>query len=313
MLNIATPAKMFAISALIFVPMAGAAQTAPTIDGTVSISTTAIDVEGSDFRLNALNVVTDINFSNSFSIGLDLDNGRQSLADGIDVNMKRVQIEPTWTFENGAYVGAYFQTASTDVSILSVTLDNVGVFGGYAQERWSVDAYFGETSTGFAMLDEAEATNAGLTFSANPTENLELFGHHARADLKGSGSAGDITLSALGAEYNYDNGLMTYAAAGTFEADFFGDTTLQHFAIGGGAQLSKLGLNAPGMLTLELAKTDGDSGIDQNQVTLGWVFGIGNGDATPLNGIARIARGGIRGPFVGGIGAFGFGEGFSPI
>jgi len=71
-------------------------------------------------------------------------------------------------------------------------------------------------------------------------------------------------------------------------------------------------VNAPGMLTLELAKTDGDFGIEQNQVTLGWVFGISNGNVTPLNRIARIARGGIRGPFVGGVGAFGLGEGFSP-
>jgi len=41
-------------------------------------------------------------------------------------------------------------------------------------------------------------------------------------------------------------------------------------------------------------------------------IGIGNGDATPLNGIARIARGGIRGPFVAGTGAFGIGGGFGP-
>lgn len=311
MSNKTTSAKVFAISAFIFTPIAGVAQTAPTIDGTVSISTTTIDVEGSNYRLNALNVVSDINFSDSFSIGLDLDNGRQSISDDITVNLKRFQIEPTWTFENGAYVGAYFQTASTDITFISVTLDNVGVFGGYAQESWSVDAYFGETSTGIGISAETEARNAGLTFSANPTQKLELFGHYARAEIEDSGDTGEISLSALGAEYAFDNGIMTYAAAGTFEADFLGDTTLKHLAIGTGAKLSAIGLKAPGMLTLELARTDGDFGIEQNQVTLGWVFGIGNGNATPLNGIARIARGGIRGPFVGGIGAFGLGEGLS--
>ena len=311
MSNRTTSAKVLAISALIFAPIAGVAQTAPTIDGTVSISTTAIDVEGSNYRLNALNLVSDINFNDRFSIGLDLDNGRQSIGDDA-INLKRFQIEPTWTFENGAYVGAYFQTASTDISFLSVTLDNVGFFGGYAQESWSVDAYFGETSTDLSI---GKARNAGLTLSANPTQKLELFGHYGRAEVGDLlVGAGALYLSALGAEYTFDNGIMTYAAASTFEvASVDGPTSKsKHLAIGTGVQLSEIGLKAPGMLTLELAKTNFNFGAEQNQITLGWVFGIGKGNATPLNGIARTARGGIRGPFVGGIGTFGLID-FGPV
>lgn len=303
---------MLVVSAITILPMASFAQTAPTIDGTASISTTAIKVDSSDFRLNALNVVTDIKFSEKFSIGLDLDQGRQSINDGLSINMRRVQLEPTWTFENDTYVGAFGQTASTDISIFSITIDNMGVLGGYDQESWSVEAYFGQSSTDFVGSDSIDARNAGLTFVAKPTEQLELFGHYARAEIKDADGAGSISLSAFGAEYDYDNGIMTYASAGTFEADLFSDSRVKHVAIGGGAQLSEIGFNAPGLLTIELAQTDYDFGIEQNQVTLGWVIGIGNGDATPLNGIARIARGGVRGPFVAGTGAFGIGGGFGP-
>jgi hypothetical protein len=311
MLNNTASAKALVISTIMIAPMASLAQTAPTIDGTVSVSTTATQFDGSNFRLYAFNVVTDINFSEKFSIGFDLDQGRQSFDNGPTLNMSRVQIEPTWTFENDAYLGAYLQTASTNFSFASVTIDNVGIFGGYNQERWSVEAYLGQSSTEFSLPDRLEVRNAGLTFVASPTEKLEFFGHYARAEIKNSGGAGDITLSAIGTEYDFGNGIMSYASAGTFEFNIAGDSKATHMAIGGGAQLSEIGLEAPGMLTVELAKTDYGFGVEQTQVTVGWVIGIGNGNVTPLNGIARIARGGIRGPFIGGIGAFGVAGGFA--
>ena len=95
MLNNTASAKALVISTIMIAPMASLAQTAPTIDGTVSVSTTATQFDGSNFRLYAFNVVTDINFSEKFSIGFDLDQGRQSFDNGPTLNMSRVQIEPT--------------------------------------------------------------------------------------------------------------------------------------------------------------------------------------------------------------------------
>jgi hypothetical protein len=307
-----TAANLLAVSALVLAPAAMTAQTAPTIDATLSLSTTSLQVDGADYRLNALNLVADINISDKFTLGLDLDQGRQTYMSDTAIKMNRVEIAPEWAFDNGAYVGVYGQTATTTVSIISVTVDNIGVFAGYDQDRWSIAAYAGESATDFGNTAEFRGSNAGLTLVGRPTEQLELFGHYASARMANDIGAQDrdITVSALGAQYSYGNGMMAYVAGGTFDAGLF-DQKLSQLAIGGGADLAQFSANLPGMLTFEIAQTDDNAGFEQNQLTLGWVVGLGNGTPIPLNGIARVARGGIKGPLIAGTGVFGAGSVFN--
>lgn len=272
-----------------------------SVDGVLSFSTTTISQNGTRSRQNAFNMVSDIKFSGTFSLGFDADFGKLSSGSfgGVGSSLSRLQLEPTLTFANGAYVGAFAQHASASISILSIGLDTTGAFAGYESANWGVEGYAGRTTLDVGM--DLTASNYGLTAFIKPVKNLEFFGHIARAKL--SNESGKIALSALGGQYNFDNGLMAYAAAEKFDMGGLLGGSVSQRAFGVGYDLTKASDKLAGTIMLEVAKNRFDYGSNQNIVTLGWMIPLGKATATPLSSIARTARGGTRAPFVAGIGS----------
>jgi hypothetical protein len=274
------------------------------VDGALSFSLTRAKVEGMSFDQAAFNLVSDLWFSDQLSLGFDLDFGRLS-ADGNSLNLQRFQLEPTVHLSNGAYIGTYFQDASIRATPIGIGLNSYGVFGGMDAERWAIEGYLGRTSLSGGMFDEAgsiSADNIGVTLTFRPTDKMEIFGHFASGEPGMGEDTTKISVTAIGAQYDFSNGLKTY---GAFERFSFMGSDIDGIAIGGVYALSALGSDLPGSMTLELGRTDIGSGIGQTQVTIGWLIPLGGGSVEPLSSIARTARGGTRSPIVAGFGSLG--------
>lgn len=294
-------------TALAALPCAAAAQSTPSVSAALSFSTSAINSDSADTRQTAFNFVSDIAFSDAISLGFDADYGRVT-AGGSDVNfdLTRLQLEPTYHFGNGAYVGAYVQRATTAISIISISLDSTGAFAGYDAGTWAVDGYIGNTVPDTNMGGNAVPSlrNTGATVTLRPAENLELFAHAAQSN-GGAGSENfidDVKLLSLGGQYNLNNGITVYAATQRMEVSNSG-MPLRQTALGAGFELARLNANMPGTVTLEVARNSAEGTGDSMVTTIGWIMPIGKAKAAPLSGIARTARGGIRGAFVAGAGS----------
>jgi hypothetical protein len=301
-------------------------------DGVMSFSLSNAEMMGVSSNQATYNFVSHAKFSEKFSLGLDLDYGNLK-AGGETVTSKRFQLAPTFSFGNGSYAGAYFQDTSLQVSVIGVGLQGFGAFAGHDAGKWAIDGYVGSTGLNLgstatagdddlqddptASLDPSISTqNFGVTATFRPADNLEVYGHFSRGDLSIGPVSGNISVTALGAEYNFQNGLMAYGAFERFS--ILGQADLDGISIGAGYDLSSSGANIPGTLTVEFGRTDlgvdlegddleGAPSIKQTQVTIGWLIPLGNSDVKPLNSTSRAARGGIRGPIAIGTGTLGLG------
>jgi len=300
--------KLFLVASTVVatMPLLAVAQTSPEMNGTLSFSTTVTNGDAQKSKQTAFNFVSDIVFSERFSLGLDVDYGRvnPSGTDAPNATLNRIQLEPTLSFGNGSYVGAYYQYASGAISIFSVGLESAGVFAGYDADKWAVEGYAGRTSMDLSFGGgDMSASNIGLTAFVRPTDSLEIFGHAAQANLRDD--AGKIKIFAMGAQYDFDSGLMGYVAAETVDfGDIFGGTGSQ-VAFGFGYDLAKWTPNMRGTVTFEVARNHFEGGMNNNAVTIGWLIPIGGAKSTPLSSVARTARGGTRAPFVAGVGSLG--------
>lgn len=291
-------------AALIAFPCLAAAQTAPTVNATLSFSTTSVQFDNVSTRQNAFNLVSDTVFSDAFSLGFDADYGRITEdRTNMHMDLTRLQLEPTLHLSNGIYVGAYMQRATTAVTFLSVSLDSTGAFAGYDAGNWAVEGYAGNTTADVNMGNNSAPTlnNMGATVTLRPMENLELFAHVAKSEVQDSSTS--LDLSSFGGQYDLNNGMMVYAVKQSLEMGL-GGPSVDQVALGAGFDLSRLNSKLPGTVTLELAplSSEGNS-ITDSIATIGWIMPIGKAKAVPLSSIARTARGGIRGAFVAGAGS----------
>lgn len=293
---------------LLALPSLAGAQTAPAINAILSFSTTSVGNDNGTARQNAFNLVSDVVFSDMVSLGFDAEYARIS-NDAFDITMdvNRLQLEPTLHLSNGIYVGAYMQNWTASVMGSSISADGSGAFAGYDAGMWTVEGYFGTTSSAaiFGLENLMNVQNLGATVTVRPMENLELFAHVARirVDNEEFGLIGDLNLRAFGGQYDLNNGFMVYAANQSLQLGIE-TTALNQTAIGVGFDLSRLNSSIPGTVTLELARNSVEGGlIDDNVATIGWVMPIGKAKTTPLSSIARTARGGIRGAVVAGAGS----------
>jgi hypothetical protein len=291
-------------------------------DGAMSFSLSTAEMMGVSSNQATYNFVSHAKFSEKFTLGLDLDYGNLK-AGGETVTSKRFQLAPTFSFGSGSYAGAYFQDTSLQVSVIGVGLQGFGAFAGHDAGKWAIDGYVGSTGLNLGSALTAGATddllgdtsistqNFGVTATFRPADNLEVYGHFSRGDLSIGPVSGNISVTALGAEYNFQNGLMAYGAFERFS--ILGQADIDGVAIGAGYDLASSGANLPGTLTVEFGRTDlgadleGAPSINQTQVTIGWLIPLGNSDAKPLNSVARAARGEIRGPIAIGVGTMGLG------
>lgn len=291
-------------AALMAFPCLAIAQTAPTVNATLSFSTTSVPLNTTTTRQNAVNLVSDIVISDAFSLGFDVDYGQIAQnQSNLNADLTRLQLEPTLHLSNGIYLGAYVQRATTAISILSVSLDSRGAFAGYDAGAWAVEGYFGTTTADVSLGNNPipSMKNNGLTVTLRPMEHLELFAHVANSDLQNA--VGSINLRAFGGQYDLNNGVMVYAVKQSMHLGPDGPSVDQ-IALGAGFDLSQLNSNLVGTITLEVAplSSNGNS-ITDRITTISWIMPIGKAKATPLSSIARTARGGIRGAFVAGAGS----------
>jgi hypothetical protein len=152
------------------------------------------------------------------------------------------------------------------------------------------------------MGNSLDSNNIGLTVTLKPTDKLEVFGHFAQGNpsdlLDGIET---ISVSAIGAEYDFEKGLMAYWAVERFD---LAGQNITAFTIGAGYDLVAHGSKVPSTITLEAGQSEG-GGVTLTQVTVGWLIPLGNGEVQPLSSILRTARGGTRSPIVAGIGSMG--------
>lgn len=272
-----------------------------SFDGVVSVSESAFnsDLHSSD-RI-AFNLVSDVTFSDQFSIGIDVDYGQTSVYNQ-DVNMNRFQLEPTIQFANGAYVGGFVQDVSFSTSPVGLGLESYGFFGGYETQKWSIDGYVG-SSTLDLHYSSLSSNNLGVTASLRPTDSFEIFGRFDQSGVYGGlGTSESNFLTAIGAQYEVQKGLMAYSVMQRFN---FQGESLKGYAVGGAYDLATHGINTPGTVTLEFSTADDRYGSTQSQVTVGWLIALGNGNVQPLNSMLRTARGGVRTPIAAGFPYFG--------
>jgi hypothetical protein len=271
-------------------------------NGVASLSFTSFNNDNSSTNQTAFNMVADVKFLDQFSLGVDYDYGHVSISE-LSATLNRFQLEPTYHFKNGAYAGAYYQDASFSSTPLGVDVSSTGVFGGYDVNAWAIDAYVGKTTLDF-LGASLSSNNYGVTVTLRPAENLEIAGHYAAGEPEGGlGASGKISVSALGAEYSIQKGLLAYAA---FEKFSFTQLDVTATAIGASYDFSANGQKVPGTLNVELGHSDvQDGSLTQNQLTVAWLIPLGNGSAQPLSSILRTAHGGTRSPIIAGIGSTG--------
>jgi len=313
-----TPALLSG-AAVLLLPFAAIAQDAVGFEGNLSLGYSMASVDDVDVTTLSLGLESELTFTENFSLGFDLDVATaDSEAFGLDISadFMRMQLEPTYHFGNGAYAGLYYQMAQIDLASptvipaigISVELNSYGLFGGYEQDNWWAEAYIGRSDTDPGLPGDVDISDYGLSGGYAFGNGLELYGTYAVTSIDGLGADVDASLFALGAEYDFDNGLGIYGAAGRLDVSAGGlDADATQFALGASYDLAAAGLDAPVVLSAELARTQLDLGgfaeDDINTFSLSVSIPIGGGaSTTPANGSSRIARGDIRSAVVAGLG-----------
>ncbi|MDC0148120.1 hypothetical protein OAI46_04570 [Alphaproteobacteria bacterium] len=77
-------------------------------------------------------MVSDITFTKNIKFGFDYDFGKIEQANELApvTTLKRFQLEPTYYFDDGTYVGGYIHNASTSMMVITIDLDSAGLFAG---------------------------------------------------------------------------------------------------------------------------------------------------------------------------------------
>ena len=80
----------------------------------------------------AFNLVSDITFTKNIKLGFDYDFGKIEQANELApvTTLKRFQLEPTYYFDDGTYVGGYIHNASTSMMVITIDLDSAVLFAG---------------------------------------------------------------------------------------------------------------------------------------------------------------------------------------
>ena len=293
--------KLATLACLFMLPVAANAQSAisPTIDGVFSISKSSLEAFGDESETEGFFLSSDLTFSDHISLGLDVD--RKTWDPDftlIDLSFDRLQLEPTYTFANGFYVGAFVQDASLDV-IYSIDFDSRGLFAGFTSGKWDAEVYVGETEMSLGPFGEgqSESTMHGVSTSYDISDQLEISAHISQANLPDDSGGGQHNMHALAATYKLNNGYTAYGAYERFKSEMYGAEEFDAYALGVGYNFAERGTNVPGMVTIEVGRRDiYDSSEDWT--TLAWVVPLGKGEVEPLDSIARSAKGDVRTPYL---------------
>jgi hypothetical protein len=173
---------------------------------------------------------------------------------------------------------------------------------GMIPKNGRLEGYAGSTTLDM-QYSSLSSNNIGVTAALRPTDSFEAFCRFDQSGFsEGLGTSGSTFLTAIGAQYEVQKGLLAYGVMQRFNLR---GESLKGYAVGGSYDLAAHGIDTPGTVTLEFAKADSGYGSTQSQVTVGWVIALGNAKAHPLNSSLRTARGGVRTPLATGFVNFG--------
>lgn len=272
----------------------------PRVDGAIHFSVGAGKVSDEFFDADAsslkFSLEGNVHLSERFKIGFDVSHNKLTLSDAmdfdIDIKSTRLNIEPTYSFGNGAYAGLYLQDTTFALFSSSLDLESYGAFVGYASDRFSIEGYAGKTTLDafFGPSGSVGADNVGFIGTLKPTENLEFFAHYSLANIDDIvGLSGDVSIASIGAEYGFGSGWAVFGAFSSSEIDGSADP-IRQTSIGVSYDLAQSGM--PGVISVDWSSTDyGLGGLDQSMVSLGWTIPLGGTSAAPHTCTMNNARG----------------------
>ncbi|NKX44143.1 porin [Roseicyclus persicicus] len=301
-------------AALVALPLAAQAQTGPGFSGTLTLGYSSSSIGGLpvgvDLDALSIDVVTDIAFSDAFTVGLDfsMSTGSLDIAGGaldLDIDLIGLAIEPAYHFGNGAYVGVYYRMGDLDLSLaplpiaLGVDTESYGVFGGYEHGPLWVEGFIGTSDSDPGLPSGIDIMDYGIAMSYDINSQLAVFGSVIRTDIDAGGTDLDLTAISVGADYDFGNGLSAYGSVGMLDIGLgpLGDFDATGMTIGVAYDLASMG--TPMTLNLEYSHTTIDLGPipldpDIDRFAIGVTIPLGGGSSEPLNSNTRTARGDYR-------------------
>ena len=274
----------------------------PSASGVMSLSANfgnfgpaGFEVDSSGFDVNA-----DIQFqaTENFSVDFVLAHGEDNFDVDEDITLETTRwgIEPKYVFDNNAFSGLYYQDFRFGAEGETLSLNSVGVFGGYDAKNYSVELYAGQT-TADVFTANVDATNLGVSGSFMESDDIELYGHYSVGNWEGDSGNETVVLVGAGFDYKASTSISVYGAVTLFDIMESSDSITQ-VALGMGADLGAMGVDLPGMLTADWTHTDyGYDDATGDTFAIGWTFSFGGSEARSQNCVVNNARGENRAPF----------------
>ena len=276
----------------------------PSVSGVISlranlgnlVDNDLFSIDSSGFDANA---DIQLQVTKNFSVDFVLAHGEDNLVvdEFVEFETTRWGIEPKYVFDNNAFSGLYYQDFRFGAEGETLSLNSVGVFGGYDAKNYSVELYAGQT-TADEFFANVDATNLGISGSFMASDDLELYGHYSVGDVGNwEGPSGINTLVGAGFDYKASTSISVYGAVTLFDIMESSDSITQ-VALGMGADLGAMGVDLPGMLTADWTHTDyGYDDATGDTFAIGWTFSFGGSEARSQNCVVNNARGENRAPF----------------
>jgi len=276
------------------------------LSGAVSTSLAVGEVGSEDYVQPSVGIATDLQFAPNVDLGFFLDFDRADFADGdIETDLARIGLEPRYRFDDGVWLGAYYQEFFADLAMTDIWSPSVGIegesfglSGGFDADRWSLAGYLGRTEPHGDDNGDVDIRDIGLSGSFAAARGLNLFGNMARSRLDLRGDRQDIDLLAAGAEYRIADpawiyGSLSYISANDILAK---DADITELAAGLRFDMGDWG-QVPVIANVELVHAVADIGsYDHSADTIraGFTIPFGNDAGRSVTSASRVARGDIH-------------------
>jgi len=258
--------------------------------GTLGYGHSSVSNGGGDISSFTLDGAGSVNFDSGVHIGFDATIAKIDPDQaGGDVDANEFGLTLNYQFTNGTVLGGYIDHASIDTNPLgSGDFTSYGLSGGYVNNEFGVELFFGETETSPSLPAGVDWVDYGINVRYAATDQFRFGGHYIVSELSGGGSV-DLSSWGIGGTYSFANGWSGFAGVSQFDIETVNaDATT--FGFGAGYNLQQV-VKTPALLSLELARTDlsvGGASADVDTIRLGITFALGDSNGEqPLNSVAR--------------------------
>ena len=242
------------------------------------------EVEGSDFQTSLMAFDADI-ANGPLTFDLDLSRAAQGGDDDFDATLFTGEILPKYWFSPTGGVGLYFSSTTVDADgVDSVTANSYGLEGTYRAAGLETSAFIGETDASDLVGDDVDITDYGLRVRYDVNTQLSLYGKGVNSDFEAGGDTASAQSYALGATYDFGNGLTTFGAHQIATSDEI-DSNLHTTSLGVAYNLSAAG--RPILLSGEYARYNSEvlgGDADGHNITFGATVLLGDAQAKRLPG-----------------------------